>query len=58
MNERKKVGLALASGGGRGAAHIGVLQVLTEHNVPIDMISGTSAGALCAAKSSTIISAL
>ncbi len=49
MNERKKVGLALASGGGRGAAHIGVLQVLTEHNVPIDMISGTSAGALCAA---------
>lgn len=49
MNERKKVGLALASGGGRGAAHIGVLQVLTEHNIPIDMISGTSAGALCAA---------
>ncbi len=49
MSERKKVGLALASGGGRGAAHIGVLQVLTEHNIPIDMISGCSAGALVAA---------
>ena len=49
MEERKKVGLALASGGGRGAAHIGVLQVLTEHNIPIDLISGCSAGALVAA---------
>lgn len=49
MEERKKVGLALASGGGRGAAHVGVLQVLTEHNIPIDLISGCSAGALVAA---------
>lgn len=49
MGERKKVGLALASGGGRGVAHIGVLQVLAEHNIPIDLISGTSAGALVAA---------
>ena len=49
MSERKKVGLALASGGGRGMAHIGVLQVLTEHGIPIDLISGCSAGALVAA---------
>ena len=49
MSERKRVGLALASGGGRGVAHIGVLQVLLEHNIPIDLISGTSAGALVAA---------
>ena len=49
LSERKKVGLALASGGGRGMAHIGVLQVLTEHNIPIDLISGCSAGALVAA---------
>ena len=49
MSERKKVGLALASGGGRGIAHIGVLQVLCEHNIPIDLISGTSAGALVSA---------
>ena len=48
MEGRKKIGLALASGGGRGAAHIGVLQVLTEHNIPIDMVSGCSAGALVA----------
>lgn len=49
MSERKKVGLALASGGGRGMAHIGVLQVLEEHNIPIDLVSGCSAGALVAA---------
>ncbi len=49
MSEQKKIGLALASGGGRGMAHIGVLQVLTEHQIPIDLISGCSAGALVAA---------
>lgn len=49
LGERKKVGLALASGGGRGMAHIGVLQVLEEHGIPIDMVSGASAGALVAA---------
>lgn len=49
MNERKKVGLSLASGGGRGVAHIGVLQVLEEHHIPIDLIAGTSAGALVSA---------
>ena len=49
VSERKKVGLALASGGGRGMAHIGVLQVLEEHGIPIDMVSGSSAGALVAA---------
>jgi NTE family protein len=49
MGERKKVGLSLASGGGRGMAHIGVLQVLTEHHIPIDMVAGSSAGALVAA---------
>ena len=49
LRTQKRIGLALASGGGRGVAHIGVLQVLTEHNIPIDMISGCSAGALVAA---------
>jgi NTE family protein len=49
LSEQKKIGLALASGGGRGMAHIGVLQVLTEHQIPIDLISGCSAGALVAA---------
>ncbi|MBX9687205.1 MAG: patatin-like phospholipase family protein, partial [Candidatus Obscuribacterales bacterium] len=41
-----KVGLALAGGGARGCAHIGVLRVLKEEGVPIDCISGTSIGAI------------
>lgn len=41
-----KVGLALSGGGARGFAHIGVLKVLAEHNVPIDLIAGTSAGSI------------
>ncbi len=40
------VGLALSSGGARGIAHVGVLQVLQEANIPIDMVAGTSAGSL------------
>lgn len=42
----RTVGLALSSGGSRGVAHLGVLKVLKENNVPIDMVAGTSAGAL------------
>ena len=44
--ERKKIGLALSGGGARGFAHVGVLKVLAEHNIPIDMIAGTSAGSV------------
>ncbi len=44
--ERPRVGLVLSGGGARGAAHIGVLQVLEELRVPIDAIAGTSMGAL------------
>ncbi|MGE3466613.1 MAG: patatin-like phospholipase family protein [Pyrinomonadaceae bacterium] len=43
---RKKVGLALSGGGARGFAHIGVLKVLVENDIPIDMIAGTSAGSI------------
>jgi predicted acylesterase/phospholipase RssA/CRP-like cAMP-binding protein len=43
---RRVVGLALSSGGARGIAHVGVLQVLQENNVPIDIVAGTSAGSL------------
>jgi NTE family protein len=46
---RKKIGLALGSGGFRGFAHIGVIQVLLENKIPIDFISGASIGALAAA---------
>lgn len=41
-----KVGLALGSGGARGLAHIGALQVLEEAGIGIDYISGTSMGAV------------
>lgn len=43
---RKKVGLALGSGGARGLAHIGVIKTLVKNNIPIDYISGSSSGAL------------
>ena len=42
----KKIGLALGGGGARGLAHIGVLKVLEEAEISLDMIVGTSAGAL------------
>src|SRR5215469_15083941 len=43
---RPRVGLALAGGFARGIAHIGVLRVFREAGIPIDMIAGTSVGAL------------
>jgi NTE family protein len=46
---RPKVGLALGGGFARGIAHIGVLRVLEENEIPIDYIAGTSVGALIAA---------
>ncbi|HEV7842435.1 MAG TPA: patatin-like phospholipase family protein [Pyrinomonadaceae bacterium] len=44
--ERPSVGLALSGGAARGIAHVGVLKVLAEHNVPIDFVAGTSAGSI------------
>jgi NTE family protein len=45
----KKIGLALSGGAARGLAHIGVLEVLQKEGVPIDIIAGTSAGAVIGA---------
>ncbi len=45
---RPRVGIALAGGFARGIAHIGVLRVLREAGVPVDVVSGTSVGALIA----------
>jgi len=45
----KKVGLALGAGGVKGIAHIGVIQALEENGIPIDIISGSSAGAIIGA---------
>jgi NTE family protein len=42
----QSVGLVLSGGGAKGLAHIGVIRVLEENNIPIDYISGTSIGAI------------
>jgi NTE family protein len=46
--DRPRVGLVLGGGGARGAAHIGVLEVLERLRVPVDCVAGTSMGALIA----------
>lgn len=45
---RPRVGLVLGGGGARGAAHIGVLEVLEKMRVPVDCVAGTSMGGLVA----------
>lgn len=42
---RPRIGLALSSGGARGLAHVGVIQVLEENKIPVDVIAGASMGA-------------
>ncbi len=46
---RVKLGLALGGGAMTGVAHIGVLEVLQEHDIHLDFIAGTSAGAFVGA---------
>lgn len=41
---RPKVGLVLSGGGAKGMAHVGVLRVLEEMQIPVDVVVGTSAG--------------
>ena len=43
---RPSIGLVLSGGGARGGAHIGVLKALQELHVPVDLIAGTSIGAV------------
>lgn len=45
-SERKKVGVVLSGGGAKGMAHIGVLKVLEEAGIPVDVITGTSMGSI------------
>jgi NTE family protein len=49
MTRKAKIGLALGGGGARGLAHIGVLKVLEREGIPVDLIVGTSMGALVGA---------
>jgi len=46
QTNRPRIGLALSGGAARGIAHVGVLRALEENNIPIDAITGASAGAL------------
>jgi len=46
---KRRIGLALSGGGARGLAHIGVLKVLEQSQISIEIISGTSMGGLIAA---------
>lgn len=46
MDDRKNAALVLASGGSRGLAHIGAIEVLEEHGYKITSIAGASMGAL------------
>ncbi|MGL4908946.1 MAG: patatin-like phospholipase family protein [Bacteroidales bacterium] len=42
----QKVALVLSGGGARGAVHLGVIKALEENDIPIDVITGTSIGAI------------
>ena len=50
---RPKIGVALSGGAALGLAHIGVLEWLEEHRIPVDYIAGTSMGGLVAALHAT-----
>src|SRR5690242_1583725 len=43
---RPRIAIALQGGGAKGLAHIGVLQWLEDHHIPIDYVAGTSMGGL------------
>jgi NTE family protein len=49
MTRRPTIGLVLSGGGARGFAHIGVLRALEAHGIEVDVLAGTSMGALIAA---------
>ena len=54
---RPKLGLALGGGFARGLAHIGVLKVFEEEQIPIDFIAGTSVGSVIGASFASGVSA-
>lgn len=49
MNGRMKVGLALGGGAAKAISHIGIIEGLERQGIPIDLITGTSMGALIGA---------
>jgi NTE family protein len=49
LADSERIGLVLGGGGARGAAHVGVLKVLEENGIAVDVIAGTSMGAIVGA---------
>ena len=47
-HDKPRIGLALSAGGAKGLAHVGVIQVLEENGIPIDVVAGCSMGAYVA----------
>lgn len=47
--KKKKIGLALGSGGAKGMAHLGVLKAFEEEGISFDVVAGTSIGAIVGA---------
>ncbi|HKC01488.1 MAG TPA: patatin-like phospholipase family protein, partial [Terriglobales bacterium] len=45
-SQRPRIGLVLEGGGALGLAHVGVIRWLEENRIPVDVIAGTSMGAL------------
>jgi NTE family protein len=45
-HQRPKIGLVLSGGGARGFAHVGVLKIIEQLNIPIDIVVGTSMGSI------------
>jgi len=43
---KKQIALVLGGGGARGLAHVGVIKAIEENHIPIDIITGTSIGAM------------
>jgi NTE family protein len=50
---RPKLALVLSGGGARGLAHVGVLEWLEDHRIPVDIVTGTSMGGLIGAMYAT-----
>src|SRR5450432_4846727 len=48
QESRPKIALVLSGGGARGFAHIGVIEWMEEHRIPVDIVTGTSMGGLIA----------
>jgi NTE family protein len=53
LSKKIKIGLALGGGAARAFSHIGVLEGLTNYGIPIDVITGTSMGAIIGAMYAT-----